>query len=186
MSFKTKCDEVLDKLKPILEEIKDVEQHSISVNLNDSMLSLNISIKKDDLPSTWEEWFETLEDGTNLTYFDSAAEIKQCGKNTILVDTEFYKSCSLTKESTEAHLAMIQLENLKNAYNDSVGDNYKRSYFATTDIECIYAIENIMGVLMVSKRDKTCNRFLSFKTKELAEKFLENFRPLIETAKKLI
>lgn len=186
MSFKTKCDEVLDKLKPILEEIKDVEQHSISVNLNDSMLSLNISIKKDDLPSTWEEWFESLPDGTNLTYFDSAAEIKQCGKNTILVDTEFYKSCSLTKESTEAHLAMIQLENLKNAYNDSVGNNYRKSYFATTEIECIYAIENIMGVLMVSKRDKTCNRFLSFKTKELAEKFLENFRPLIETAKKLI
>lgn len=186
MSFKTKCDEVLDKLKPILEQIKDVEQHSISVNLNDSMLSLNISIKKDDLPSTWEEWFESLPDGTNLTYFDSAAEIKQCVKNTILVDSEFYKSCSLTKESTEAHLAMIQLENLKNAYNDSVGDNYKRSYFATTEIECKYVIENVMGVLIVSKRDKTCNRFLSFKTKELAEKFLENFRPLIETAKHLI
>lgn len=186
MSFKTKCDEVLDKLKPILEQIKDVEQHSISVNLNDSMLSLNITIKKDDLPSTWEEWFESLQDDINLTYFDSAAEIKQCVKNTILVDPEFYKSCSLTKESTEAHLAMIQLENLKNAYNDSVGDNYKKSYFATTEIECNYVIENIMGVLMVSKKDKTCNRFLSFKTKELAEKFLENFRPLIETAKKLI
>ena len=186
MSFKTKCDEVLDKLKPILEQIKDVEQHSISVNLNDSMLSLNISIKKDDLPSTWEEWFESLLDGTNLTYFDSAAEIKQCGKNTILVDTEFYKSCSLTKESTEAHLAMIQLENLKNVYNDSVGDNYKKSYFATTEIECNYVIENIMGILIVSKKDITCNRFLSFKTKELAEKFLENFRPLIETAKKFI
>lgn len=185
MSFKTKCDEVLDKLKPILEEIKNVEQHSISVNLNDGMLCLNISIKEDNLPSTWEEWFETLEDGTNLTYIDSAAEIKQCVKNSI-IDSEFYKSCSLTKESTEAHLAMIQLENLKNAYNDSVGDNYKRSYFATTEIECIYVIENVMGVLMVSKKDKTCNRFLSFKTKELAEKFLENFRPLIETTKNLI
>jgi hypothetical protein len=185
MSFKTKCDEVLDKLKPILEEIKDIEQHSISVNLNDSMLSLNISIKKNDLPSTWEEWFESLPDGTALTYFNSAAEIKQCANNT-LIDSEFYKSCSLTKESTEAHLAMIQLENLKNAYNDSVGDNYKKSYFETTEIECHYVIENKMGILIVSKRDKDSNRFLSFKTKELAEKFLENFRPLIETAKKFI
>ena len=186
MSFKTKCDEVLDKLKPILEQIKDVEQHSISVNLNDSMLSLNISIKKDDLPSTWEEWFESLPDSTELSYFNSAAEIKTCIKNTDIIDAEFYKSCSLTKESTEAHLAMIQLENLKNAYNDSVGYNYKKTYFETTNIEAHYVIENIMGVLMVSKRDKTCNRFLSFKTKELAEKFLENFRPLIETAKKFI
>lgn len=186
MNFKTKCDEVLDKLKPILEQIKDVEQHSITVNLNDSILSLNISIKKDELPSTWEEWFESLQDDTNLTYFDSAAEIKQCVKNTILVDTKFYKSCSLTKESTEAHLAMIQLENLKNAYNDSVGDNYKKTYFETTTIEAHYVIENLMGKLMVSKKDKICNRFLSFKTKELAEKFLENFRPLIETAKNFI
>lgn len=186
MSFKTKCDKVLDKLKPILEEIKDVEQHSISVNLNDSMLSLNISIKKDDLPSTWEEWFESLPDGTPLTYLNINAEIKECVKNTTIINPETFKSCSLTKESTEAHLAMIQLENLKNAYNASVGDNYQKSYSEYTEIECNYVIVNIMGVLMVSKRDKTCNRFLSFKTKELAEKFLENFRPLIETAKKFI
>lgn len=186
MSFKTKCDKVLDELKPILEQIKDVEQHSITINLNDNMLYLNISIKKDELPSTWEEWFESLSDGTNLNYFDSVAEIKQCVKNTKLVDSDVYKSCSLTKESTEAHLAMIQLENLKNAYNDSVGDNYKKTYFETTNIEAHYVIENLMGTLMVSKKDKICNRFLSFKTKELAEKFLENFRPLIETAKKFI
>ena len=186
MSFKTKCDEVLDKLKPILEQIKDVEQHSISVNLNDSMLSLNISIKKDDLPSTWEEWFESLPDGTPLTYLSNAGVIKECVKNTTIFIPEAFKSCSLTKESTEAHLAMIQLENLKNAYNDSVGDNYKKSYFGTTGIECDYSIENIMGTLVVSRKDITCNRFLSFKTKELAEKYLENFRSLIETAIYLI
>lgn len=186
MSFKTKCDEVLDKLKPILEQIKDVEQHSITVNLNDSILSLNISIKKDELPSTWEEWFESLQDGTPLTYLNNAAEIKECVKNATIIIPEAFKSCSLTKESTEAHLAMIQLENLKNAYNDSVGDNYKKTYFETTNIEAHYVIENLMGKLMISKKDKICNRFLSFKTKELAEKFLENFRPLIETAKYLI
>jgi hypothetical protein len=186
MNFKTKCDEVLDKLKPILEQIKDVEQHSITVNLNDSILSLNISIKKDELPSTWEEWFESLQDGTPLTYLNNAAEIKECVKNATIIIPEAFKSCSLTKESTEAHLAMIQLENLKNAYNDSVGDNYKKTYFETTTIEAHYVIENLMGKLMVSKKDKICNRFLSFKTKELAEKFLENFRPLIETAKKFI
>ena len=186
MSFETKCNEVLDKLKPILEKIKNVEQHSISVNLNDGMLCLNISIKEDNLPSTWEEWFESLPDGTPLTYLNNAAVIKECVKNTDIIIPEAFKSCSLTRESTEAHLAMIQLENLKNAYNDSVEDNYKRSYFATTDIECNYVIENIMGKLIISKKDKTCNRFLSFKTKELAEKFLENFRPLIEIAKKFI
>lgn len=186
MSFKTKCDKVLDKLNPILEQIKDVEQHSISVNLNDSMLSLNISIKKDDLPSTWEEWFESLPDGTPLTYLNNAGLINECVKNATIIIPEAFKSCSLTKESTEAYLAMIQLENLKNAYNDSVGDNYKKTYFETTTIEAHYVIENLMGKLMVSKKDKICNRFLSFKTKELAEKFLENFRPLIETAKYLI
>ena len=186
MSFKTKCDEVLDKLKPILEQIKDVEQHSISVNLNDSMLSLNISIKKDDLPSTWEEWFESLPDGTPLTYLNNAAVIKECVKNTDIIIPEAFKSCSLTKESTEAHLAMIQLENLKNAYNDSVGNDYEKEYFYGTDIEKKFVIENSMGVLLVLGKDKLTNRFLSFKTKDIAEKFLENFRPLIEIAKNLI
>ena len=185
MSFKTKCDEVLDKLKPILEQIKDVEQHSISVNLNDGMLCLNISIKEDNLPSTWEEWFESLEDDTEVFYTNALSEIHSDVKSELL-SIGSYENISLTRESTEAHLAMIQLENLKNAYNDSVGDNYEKTYFATTEIECNYVIENLMGKLMVSKKDKICNRFLSFKTKELAEKFLENFRPLIETAKHLI
>lgn len=172
----------------IIENVKSIlaNDFDLSFNVDNKTGNINILVKdKNQLPTSWKEWFETLEDGTEVYYTNAFSEIHSDVKSELL-SIGSYENISLTRESTEAHLAMIQLENLKNAYNDSVGDNYEKTYFATTDIECNYVIENIMGVLVVSKKDKTCNRFLSFKTKELAEKFLENFRPLIETAKHLI
>lgn len=80
-----------------------------------------------------------------------------------------------SKKSAKAHLAMIQLEQLRNCW---------RQGWKPTTHEAVYAIKfsvHGLGVYNFVSRE-----FLSFPTKEMAEEFLKCFRDLIELAGDLI
>lgn len=83
-----------------------------------------------------------------------------------------------TKELANAILALCQLLQLRDFYNDSWVANW-------TELNRKFCIE--MYDNAVSKDDySNTHRVLHFKTRELRDEFLENFKDLIEIAKPLI
>ena len=128
-------------------------------------------LTNDELPKTWEEFCENypLKNG----YFTvDGCVIKYFGNNDRDINT------LSSYEAAKAHLALIQLHQLRDCYRQGWVPDWEDSnrkyvighYGASFDINW-YA-----GV----------NSFLSFQTAELANEFLKNFRDLIEKAGDLI
>lgn len=84
-----------------------------------------------------------------------------------------------TKEEAEACLALAQLCQLRDRYNDGWKPDCE------DDGEIKYCIEFFKGKIDREHHYVT-KRVLCFKTRELRDKFLENFRDLIEIAKPLL
>lgn len=84
-----------------------------------------------------------------------------------------------TKEEAEACLALAQLCQLRDRYNDG----WKPDWNITSETK--YVIE-VSKNTIVKNFYGNRHKILSFKTEELRDKFLVNFRYLIETAKPLL
>ena len=83
-----------------------------------------------------------------------------------------------TEEQAKASIALAQLSQLMQVYNDGwvpdwKDDNYKHN------------IEYYMDDTIIETRC-SCSSFLAFKTQAIAKLFLENFKDLITTAKPLL
>lgn len=123
------------------------------------------------LPRSWEEF------ATNHArmgyYISSDGKPLMCASSGKLSSPHVCPS----KKSAEAHLAMIQLEQLRNCWWSG--------WEPTWDIShkyCIYLCYNEVQVRMCTN----VARFLTFPTREMAIEFLECFRDLIEKAGDLI
>ena len=104
-------------------------------------------------------------------------------KHTALEKPDTYQNSLNTKEDCEAHLALMQLHVLRDAYRDSYEKGWKpdvkdicQDKWNIAFTKCGFEIYDSYNV----------TRFLSFPTRELAEEFLKNFKELIEKAKDLI
>ena len=128
--------------------------------------------KVDDLPKSWEE-LEFI-DGF---FVSSLSDIAKIGNNT--TNDENNKNVFPTKEEAEACLALAQLCQLRDRYNNGWKPNWE-DYNETK-----YCIEFCQGRIETIDR-VNCHKILTFKTEELRDKFLENFRDLIERAKPLL
>ena len=128
--------------------------------------------KVDDLPKSWEE-LEFI-DGF---FVSSLSDIAKIGNNT--TNDKNNKNVFPTKEEAEACLALAQLCQLRDRYNDG----WKPDWNITSETK--YVIE-VSKNTMVKNFYGNRHKILSFKTEELRDKFLENFRDLIETAKPLL
>lgn len=134
---------------------------------------------KKELPKTWEEYCETnprrkgeswLSDSSLIESLDfSAGECRDCVND---------KNLLPNKEYAKAILALCQLIQLRDCYNDGWVPDWTSTAFKY----CIYVYENniITGVC------NTSSRVLTFKTQELRDEFLNNFRDLIKIAKPLL
>lgn len=128
--------------------------------------------KVDDLPKSWEE-LEFI-DGF---FVSSLSDIAKIGNNT--TNDKNNKNVFPTKEEAEACLALAQLCQLRDRYNDG----WKPDWEHEVEVKFIffYSRDRIIK--------STCymsNSVLAFKTEELRDKFLENFKGLIEIAKPLL
>lgn len=83
-----------------------------------------------------------------------------------------------SKKAAEAHLALMQLHQLRDCYRQGWVPDWKDGIIK----HCI-ALES--NTLVIYKNLYTCN-FLSFQSEEIARKFLNNFRELIKLAGDLI
>ena len=124
------------------------------------------------LPKTWEEvgvikgWYTYA--GGSINYFSEGISTKCADRNIFP-----------TKEEAEASLALAQLCQLRDIYNDGWKPDWER------DSQVKWCIE-MEGCNVIRNRYYSINRILAFKSEQLRDKFLENFRDLIETAKPLL
>ena len=124
-----------------------------------------------ELPKSWED----------LEFIDGYYVDKD-GKahNYINFSTDYYnRNIFPTEEEAEASVALAQLCQLRDRYNEGWKPNWEDNG------KIKYCIEFFKG-----KVEKDCHygtkRVLCFKTRELRDEFLENFRDLIEIAKPLL
>ena len=119
------------------------------------------------LPRSWEEF------ATN--YARRGYYISSDGKPLMCASSGKFSSPHVcpSKKSAEAHLALIQLEQLRNCWWNGWEPIWDRS-----EKWCIGLWGNEISIGIITNASK----FLTFPTKEMAEEFLKCFRDLIEKA----
>jgi hypothetical protein len=123
-----------------------------------------------ELPKSWEDLYEV-----GGWFVDFQSKVVTSGS---MRTADSVKNRFPTKEEVEACLALAQLCQLRDRYNDGWKPDWKKDNDKYT---IIYSSDKIDTSFSVYSQ-----RILSFKTVELRDKFLENFRDLIEIAKPLL
>ena len=136
-------------------------------------------IKANMLPDTWEEFCEMhpVEEDGEEWYIDVDSNTSYVYKGAR--NFKFYKNVLPSLKAAEAHLALMQLHQLRDCYRQGWVPDW------SDDKQTKYGIFFDRYILGVQSR-YYYNTFLSFQSEEIAEKFLKNFKDLIETAGDLI
>lgn len=131
-----------------------------------------IVFKKEErkLPKKWEDLYEV-----KGWFVDFHSDVVTSGS---MRTADSVKNIFPTKEEAEACLALAQLCQLRDRYNDG----WKPNWDDGGEKHCVYFHDNEIN----SAYTYSSHRVLTFKTQELRDKFLENFRDLIEQAKPLL
>ena len=124
-----------------------------------------------ELPKSWEDLYEV-----GGWFVDFHSDVVTSGSTRT---GDSVKNRFPTKEEAEACLALAQLCQLRDRYNDGWKPNWE------DDEEQKHAMFIHMGEIC-EETFFTVQHSLAFKTEELRDKFLENFRDLIEIAKPLL
>lgn len=147
------------------------------VELIDGVAVVTFREKERKLPKSWEEFCRMnreTQPGESCIMTDSS--IRTTGftfKRVVDKDKNLLPDCA----TAEAVLALCQLIQLRNCYNgDWVPD--------WTDNESKFTIDFIEAEIY-SGEVRGCCTPLYFKTKEIRDEFLRNFRPLVEKLKPL-
>ena len=138
---------------------------------------------KPQLPKTWDEFCKNYPTRITDWYIDSGCGLRGIGdgiKRHVACDRNLLPS----KQAAEAHLALMQLHQLRNCYRDGWQPNLK-------DDSDKYGIERLYNPVLRNIELRVAwhndvSIFLSFPTCELANEFLTNFHELIEQAGALI
>ena len=131
---------------------------------------------KPQFPKTWEEFCEQNAIKRSECYLDTSSCIIDMwdGKRDISSDRNVLPN----KQATEAHLALMQLHQLR--------DCYRQGWIPTEDKASFGITKRIIDNCLSIDKFMYYSMFLSFPTREIAEEFLTNFRDLIEQAVDLI
>ena len=127
------------------------------------------------LPRSWGDYCKNYPIKPEETYIDGYSKfiVNSVGDRNPVHD----KNMCPSQKSAKAHLAMIQLEQLR--------DCWLNGWIPKWDISekwCIRLYKNELHVGLCTD----ISRFLTFPTKEMADEFLKCFRDLIESARDLI
>ena len=131
---------------------------------------------KPQLPKTWEEFCKQNKIEKNECYLDACSCIAKAFIRERCKDSD--RNILPNKQAAEAHLALMQLHQLRDCYRQGWEPDWK---------------DNYDKYVIINHRDKYCvfsgngtNCFLTFQDTETAKEFLTNFRELIEQAGDLI
>ena len=137
-------------------------------------------IKASILPNTWEEFLSLYPIKEGECYIDHSGHINTFKSRIGNARNPLYDLSVLpSQEAAKAHLALMQLHQLRDCYRQGWVPDWE------DDNIIKYCIVLESNRYVIYRNLVTCN-FLSFQTMELAEKFLNNFKYLIEIAGDLI
>lgn len=125
---------------------------------------------ENELPKSWEDLYEV-----GGWFVDFHSKIVTSGS---MRTADSVKNRFPTKEEAEACVALAQLCQLRDRYNDG----WKPDWTDNAEKYCIYFNDNKLDI----SYSYSAHRVLIFKTVETRDKFLENFEDLIKTAKPLL
>lgn len=140
-------------------------------------LSTKEEIQENNIPKTWEEYFETVTEGY---YINGSSDIDEVCRSELYYANQ-NKNVLPTREMTESFLAFMQLMSLRQAWIGDWEPNWELEGASKTKF-CIVFVENSPKIEIYY----TCHKSLSFPTNKMAEDFLNCFKHLIEQAKLLI
>ena len=128
------------------------------------------------LPNTWEEFCKNypINSGEFVIGLSSQIGSPRWGNRDINIDRNVLPNY----KAGEAHLAYIQLHQLRDCYRQGWEPIVNKVSFAI--------VRKVDGHFLDIDKFMFTSRFLSFQSKEIAEKFLHNFHALIEQAGDLI
>lgn len=132
-----------------------------------------------EFPKTWEEYCINYPNRKGNCYIEKNSailQITQTENKSIYSDKNLLPS----KEAAEAHLALMQLHQLRDCYRQGWVPDWKDKKQIKWIIEHTYKHYKVVQTITVFME------FLSFQTEEIAKEFLNNFRDLIEKAGDLI
>lgn len=150
------------------------------VEVIDGVLAVTFKPKERKLPKTWEEFCEINDVSDKEFYIDDYGVICNAFdyKSVTSRHQEDDKNLLQNRATAEAILALCQLIQLRNAYNgDWVPDwkDYEQDKFTI----------EFHDSKIFCDCTSTLSALLYFRTDELRDEFLANFRPLIEKLKPL-
>lgn len=134
-------------------------------------------IKASMLPNTWEEFCKMYPIKEREYYIESNSTIVVEGYGSRFNDID--RNLLPSKQAAEQHLALMQLHQLRDYYRQGWVPDWENLY------QCKWVIFSNKNVWKIEPIVFS-NRFLSFQSEDIAEKFLKNFKGLIETAGDLI
>ena len=132
---------------------------------------------KSQLPKTWKEFCEQNKVREGEWYFDECGDLVDVEKSYIR-DENNDRNMLPSKQAAEAHLALMQLHQLR--------DCYRQGWIPTEDKASFGITKRIIDNCLSIDKFMYYSMFLSFPTRAIAEEFLINFRELIEQAGDLI
>lgn len=133
---------------------------------------------KPQLPKTWDEFCKNYPPKKGECYMGPSCEICSIVYYTDNRNKDSDRNILPSRQAAEAHLALMQLHQLRDCYRQG----WKPDLTVPTSM---FAIFYMKGKYSVDEFISS-SEFLSFQSKEIACKFLFNFRDLIEQAGDLI
>jgi len=163
-----------------MDNLNDILKDRIisEINTGENTVVIHLKPKEKLLPKSWEEFCENYPRKEKEAFItsDSCIEVSGIERKFKLVNQD--KNLLPDRATAEAVLALCQLIQLRNAYNGNWVPNWF-DYHQTKYIINLDEKDIVMG-------DRTTvGEILYFKTAELRDEFLRNFRPLIEKLKPL-
>ena len=132
------------------------------------------------LPNTWEEFCKNSnisEKECFISDYYGVSKVHHIRSYPVPRDPKRDANILPSKDAAEQHLALMKLHQLRDCYRQGWEPNLcePKSIFAILYIKYRYTVRNT-----------SASEFLTFQSKEIASKFLHNFRALIEQAGDLI
>ena len=130
-----------------------------------------------ELPNTWEEFCKQNRITKNEVFISNSCTIVKMKEENIR-HTQCDKNILPNTKAAEQHLALMQLHQLRDCYRRGWKPDLAdpKNIFAIFHYRDKYSVKNFVA----------SSKFLSFQSEEIANKFLHNFKDLIEQARDLI
>lgn len=180
-----------DNKNVIFKEVEDMETRTIKLTLEKAkefykkggefrdlalLAFTEEELTKVELPKTWEEFCRQFKiHGEYYIYIDSSIKENSDDYRNSIFDRNMLPS----KKAAEAHLALMQLHQLRDCYRQGWTPNW-------LDDDNKYCIVYNSAYNYSISINKSTRVFLSFQSREIAQLFLDTFRNLIKEAGDLI